>query len=49
MSLEIVVALILIASAKSKGSSELSILVWSVTVVVISCISSATEDLDVLA
>ena len=55
MSLEIVVALILTASAKSKGSSELSILVWFVTVIVVisiivvSRISSATEDLDELA
>ena len=55
MSLEIVVALILTASAKNKGNSELSILVCFVTVIivisiiVVSRISSATEDLDELA
>ena len=55
MSLEIVVALILAASAKSEGSSELSVLVWFVAVVIvisiiiISRISSTAKDLDKLA
>ena len=54
MSLEIVVALILAASAKSEGSSELSVFVWFVAVVIVisiiivSHISSTTEDLDEL-
>ena len=54
MSLEIVVALILAASTKSEGSSELSVLIWFVAVVIVisiiivSRISSTTKDLDKL-
>ena len=49
LGIEIVILIrLLAASAKNKGSSELSILIWFGTIIIISCISSATKDLDKL-